>query len=189
MIIITVQRNHLVEYYPKERSLPAMIDDHQNDNVFQRFMDQRTRELNNPSTTEEHDSFPFPKEPLRSISPTNKPKRSNTHSNESWSSSPLATSRIYVQSHALPMETSTPIHLLLRMHKLLNRCPGNISVRFNSFLVTVPPAWLEIASTCAPNSLETIARNQIAAILSQCWEQSPGRVMNFDSIYNIARFL
>ena len=41
--------------------------DHQNDNFYERFMEQRVRDLKNPSTTEEHDSFPFPIEPLRSI--------------------------------------------------------------------------------------------------------------------------
>ena len=56
--------------------------DHQNDNFYERFMEQRTRDLNNPITTEEHDSFPFPIEPLRSIWSINKPKRSSTHSND-----------------------------------------------------------------------------------------------------------
>ena len=74
-IIKTVHRNHLVEYYPKEGSLPAMIEeylpsDHQDDNFYERFMEQRTRDLNNPSTIDEHDTFPFPIEPLRSISST-----------------------------------------------------------------------------------------------------------------------
>ena len=33
---------------------------HQNDNFYEPFMEQRTRDLNNPSTTEKHASFPFP---------------------------------------------------------------------------------------------------------------------------------
>ena len=79
IVIKTNHRNHLVEYYPKEGSLPAMIEeyvpsDHQNDNFYKRFMEQRTRDLKNLSITEEHDSFPFPIEPLRSISSTNQPK-------------------------------------------------------------------------------------------------------------------
>ena len=91
--IKTVHRNHLVEYYPKEGSLPAMMEeivhsDHQNDNFYERFMEQRTRDLNIPSTTEEHDSFPFPIEQLRSISSSNKPKRSSIHSNNSGITSP-----------------------------------------------------------------------------------------------------
>ena len=42
---------------------------HQNDRFYERFMEQRTPDLNNPSITEVHDSFPFPIEPLRSIRP------------------------------------------------------------------------------------------------------------------------
>ena len=68
----TVRRNHFVEYYPKEGSLPAMIGeyvppDHRKDDFYERFMEQSTRDLKNPITTEEHDSFPFPIEPLQSI--------------------------------------------------------------------------------------------------------------------------
>ena len=109
----TVHRNQLVEYYPKEGSLPAMIEEyvpsnHQNDNFYERFMEQRTRDLNNPSTTDEHDSFPFPIEPLRSISSTNQPKRYSMHSNDSGITSPLASSRTPVLSPTNPAETSTP---------------------------------------------------------------------------------
>ena len=90
-----------------------MIEDyvpfnHQNDNLYERFMEQRTRDLNSPSTTEEHDSFPFPIEALRSISSTNEPKRSSMHSNDSGITSPLASSRTPVLSPAIPVETSTP---------------------------------------------------------------------------------
>ena len=43
-VIKTVHRNHLVEYCPKERSLPAMTEDyvpsnHPNDNFYERFME------------------------------------------------------------------------------------------------------------------------------------------------------
>ena len=79
-----------------------------NDNFYERFMEQRARDLNNPSTTEEHDSFPFPIEPLRSILPTNNPKRSSMQSNDSGITSPLASSRTPVKSPAIPMQTSTP---------------------------------------------------------------------------------
>ena len=109
----TVHRNHLVEYYPKEGSVPAMIEeyvpsDHQNDNFYKLFMEQRTRYLNNKSTAEKHDSFPFPIEPLRSISPTNKPKRSSMQSNDSGNTSPHASFRTPVLSPAIQTETSTP---------------------------------------------------------------------------------
>ena len=69
-------------------------------------MEQRTRGLNNPCTTDEHDSFPFPIEPLRSISSTNQPKRSSMHSNDSGITSPLAPSRTPVLSPTIP-DTST----------------------------------------------------------------------------------
>ena len=94
----TVHRNHLVEYYPKEGSLPTMIaeyvpSNYPTDNFYERFMEQRTRDLNNPSTTEEHDCLPFPIEPLRPISPTNNPKRPSLNSNDSGITSPLTSSR------------------------------------------------------------------------------------------------
>ena len=112
-VVKTVHRNQLVEYYPKEGSLPSMIEeyvpsDHQNDNFYERFMEQLTRDLNDPSTTEEHDSFPFSKEPLQSISSTNQPKRSSKRSNDSGITSPLASSRTPVLSPTIPAETSTP---------------------------------------------------------------------------------
>ena len=88
-----------------EENVPS---DHQDDNFYERFMEQRTRDLNNPSTTDEHDSFPFPIDPLRSISSTNQPKRSSMHSNDSGIISPLASSRTTVLSPTIPAETSTP---------------------------------------------------------------------------------
>ena len=71
-------------------------------------MEQRTRDLNNPSTTDEHYSFPYPIEPLRSISSTNQPKRFSMHSNDSGITSPLPSSRTPVLSPTIPAETSTP---------------------------------------------------------------------------------
>ena len=82
--------------------------DHHTDNFYERFMQQRTRDLDNSSTTEEHDSFPLPIEPLRSISSTNQPKLSSMHSNDSGITSPLAFYRTSVLSPAIPAGTSTP---------------------------------------------------------------------------------
>ena len=112
-VLKTVHRNNLVDYYPKEGSLPAMIQEYvppgyRNDSFYERFMEQRTRDLNNPSTTEEHDSFPFPIEQLRSILSTNKPTRPSMHSNDSGIASPFASSRTPVLSLAVPIGTSTP---------------------------------------------------------------------------------
>ena len=71
-------------------------------------MEQRNRDLNNPRTTDEHDSFPFPIEPLRISSSTNQPKRSSMHSNDSGITSPLASSCTPVLSPTIPAETFTP---------------------------------------------------------------------------------
>ena len=81
--------------------------DHYNDNFYERFLEKRSGDLNIPSTTEEHDSFPFPNVPLRSI-PPNTLKRLSGHSNDSGITSPLASSRNPVLSPAVPIETSTP---------------------------------------------------------------------------------
>ena len=71
-------------------------------------MEQQTRDLNIPSITEKHDSFPFPMEALRSILSTNKLKRSSMHSNDSGITSSFASSRKPVLSPAIPTENSTP---------------------------------------------------------------------------------
>ena len=69
--------------------------------------EQRAPDLNNRSTTEAHDSFPFPIETSRSSSSTNKRKRSSMHSNDSGITSPHASSRNPMLSPAIPTETST----------------------------------------------------------------------------------
>ena len=114
--------------------------DHQDDTFYERFMEQRTRDLNNPSTTDKHDSFPFPIEPLRSISSTNQPKRSSMHSNDSGITSPLASFRTPVLSPTIPAETSTPQPSSSRAAQppyFICR-PGNLVARFNNLFVIAP---------------------------------------------------
>ena len=131
-------------------------------------MEQCTRDLKNPITTEEHDCFSFPIEPLRSISPTNKPKRSSTHSKNSGITSALVSFRTPVLSPAIPLETSTPHPSSSPHAQTAQYCrPGKLSVRFNNLFLTVLPSWLEVASTCAPKSLKMIAFNQNTSMLSQ----------------------
>ena len=171
-IIKTVHRNHLVEYYPKEGSLPAMIEeyvpsDHQDDNFYERFMEQRTRDLNNPSTTEEHDSFPFIIEPLRSFLSINQPKRSGMHSNESVITSPLASSLTPVLSPTILGETSTPKPSSSQAAQPPHLPPRNLLVQSNNLFVTVPPTWLEIVVNRTLKSPNTLARSQITRTLSQ----------------------
>ena len=78
------------------------------DKFYELFMEQHSPDLNNPSSTEKHDSFPFSIEPIRSFSSIKKPKRSSTHSNDSGITSSLACSRTPVLSPTIPVETSTP---------------------------------------------------------------------------------
>ena len=93
----TVHRNHLVGYYPKEESLPPMIEeyvpmDRHPDNFFERFMEQRIQKLNNfeqPST--EH-PLQFPIEPLRTAPVTRPQKRVSNTSSDSGVNSPHALS-------------------------------------------------------------------------------------------------
>ena len=141
--------------------------DYRNDNFYERFMERRTRDLNNPSTTAEHDSFPLPIEPLRSIPSVSKPKRSSMQSNDSGITSPLASSRTPVLSSAIPTETSTPIHLLVSKPNLFKCRPENILVRSSNSFEIVPLAWLETALNHALKSPNIIDRNQITWILSQ----------------------
>ena len=103
----TVHRNHPVEDYPKEGSLPAMIEkhvppDHQNDNLYERFMEQRSRDLINPSTTDERDSSPFAREPLRSSLSKAQRKRLDTHSKDSQNCPTPPTTADFLPSVLLP---------------------------------------------------------------------------------------
>ena len=69
LILKTVHRNHLVEYYPKEETLPPMREeyvpmDKRHDDFYERFMEQRIQKMNNPGQSGMEDSLPFPIEPL-----------------------------------------------------------------------------------------------------------------------------
>ena len=60
----TVHRNHLVEWYPKEESLPAMIEeyvphDQRRDDFYERFLEQRIGKLNSFTEPLAVDTIPF----------------------------------------------------------------------------------------------------------------------------------
>ena len=60
-ILKTIHRNHLVEYYPKEETLPPMIAeyvpmDQRPDDFYERFMEQRFQKINNPGQSSMEDS-------------------------------------------------------------------------------------------------------------------------------------
>ena len=100
-ILKTVHRNHLVEYYPKEESLPPMIEeyvpmDRHPDDFYEKFMEQWIQKINNPGQSGMEGSLPFPIEPLRTA-PVSLPQKrvSNTSSDSGVDS-------LHVLSPAMP---------------------------------------------------------------------------------------
>ena len=92
-ILKTVNRNHLVEYYPKEESLPLMIEEYvpsdtHRDDSYERFKERRVQQLNNPKETTKDDSIPFPIAPLSSAPTVLPPKRISSTSDDSGVNSP-----------------------------------------------------------------------------------------------------
>ena len=101
-IFKTVHRNHLVEYYPKEETIPPMLEEYvpmhrPNDDFCEKFMEQRIQKLNNSEQSGMADSLPFLIEPLRKA-PVKIPQKpvSNT-SSDSGVNSP------HVLSPAMPI--------------------------------------------------------------------------------------
>ena len=101
-ILKTVHRNHLVEYYPKEETLPPMVDeyvllDRRPDDFYERLMEQRIQKINNPAECKMKDSLPFPIEPLRTAPVTLPQKRVSNTSSDSGVNS------LHVLSPAMPI--------------------------------------------------------------------------------------
>ena len=92
-ILKTVHRNHLVEYYPKEESLPPVIEEYvpsdtHRDDFYERFMERRVQQLIDPKGTATHDSIPFPMVPLSSAPTVLPTKRISNTSDDSGVNSP-----------------------------------------------------------------------------------------------------
>ena len=134
----TVHRNQSVECYPKEGSIQAMIEeyvapDHHNDNFYERFMAQGSRDFNKSSATEEHVSLPFPIQPLQSVSSTD--KRSDfTHTVAIRELSlHLLFSNHQRYRLQLPLKLQLLIHLLQGQPKFLSRNPEDPLPQSNNF--------------------------------------------------------
>ena len=117
-ILKTVHRNHLVENYPKEETLPPMIEeyvpmDRRHDDFYERFMEQRFQKINNPGQSRTEDSLPFPIEPLRAALATLPQKRVSNTSSDSGVNSPQVLSPAMpvtpdnLQSHPIPSTSRT----------------------------------------------------------------------------------
>ena len=96
-IFKTVHRNHLVEYYPKEETVPPMIEkyvpmDCPPEDFYERLMEQRIRKINNPGQQSMEDSLPFLIEPLCAAPITIPQKRVSNTSSDSGVNSPHALS-------------------------------------------------------------------------------------------------
>ena len=75
-----MHRNHLVDYYPKEETLPPMIKkcvpmDCRLEDFCERFMEQRIQKINNRGQSDMENCLPFPIEPLRAAPVTLPPNR------------------------------------------------------------------------------------------------------------------
>ena len=97
-----MHRNRLVEYYPKEETLPPMIEeyvpmDQRPDDFYERFMEQRIQKINNPGQSGMEESLPFPIEPLRTAPVPFPQKRVSNTSSDSGVNSP------HVLSPAMPI--------------------------------------------------------------------------------------
>ena len=113
-IFKTVHRNHLVEYYPKEESLPPMIEEYvpsdtHRDDFYERFMERRVQQLNNPQETTKGDSIPFPIVPLSSAPTVLPPKRISNTSDDSGVNSPPTLSPT-IQPQPISYSPRTPIN-------------------------------------------------------------------------------
>ena len=102
-----MHRYHLVEYYPKEETLPPMIEeyvpmDRRHDDIYERFMEQRFQKINTPGQPSMEDSHPFPIEPLRTDLVTLPQKRVSNTSSDSGVNSPQ------VLSPAMPVTPDNP---------------------------------------------------------------------------------
>ena len=101
-IFKTVHRSHLVEDYPKEETLPPMIEeyvpmDRRPDYFYERFKKERVQEKNNPGQSGMEDSLPIPIEPLCTAPVSLRQKRVSNTNSDSAVNSP------HVLSPAMPI--------------------------------------------------------------------------------------
>ena len=92
-VIRTVHHNHLVEYYPKEESLPAITEeykphDQRHDDFQERFLEQRIGKLNSFTEPFAADPIPFPVRPLPTAPVVASHKRDSFTSSDSGVGSP-----------------------------------------------------------------------------------------------------
>ena len=107
MILETVHQNHLVEYYPKDETLPPMIEeydpmDRRHEDFYDNIKEQGNQELTNSEQPGMEDSLPFPIEHLRTAQIPLPQKQVCNTSSDSVVNSP------HVQSPAMPVTSDNP---------------------------------------------------------------------------------
>ena len=121
-----MHRNHLVEYYPKEETLPPMIEefvpmDRSHDDFCESFIEQRIKKLNNPEQSGMEDSLPFPIEHLRTAPVTLPQKRVSNFSSDSGVNS------LHVLSPAMPITPDNSQPYLLPSTSRMNPPGGPLT--------------------------------------------------------------
>ena len=105
----TVHSNHLVGNYPIEESLPAMIEEYvphdqpNEENFYERFLEQRIGELNSFTEPLAEATIPFPIRPLPTVPVVTSHKRDRTTSRDSGVGSP----QIFSQTLPITLEQLT----------------------------------------------------------------------------------
>ena len=121
-----MHRNHLVEYYPKEETLPPMIEEYvpmicHPDDFYERFMEQRIQKVDNPGQSDMEASLPFPIEPLRTAPVSLPQKRVSITSSDSGVNSP------HVLSPVMPISPDSSQPLLIPSTSRMNPPSGPLT--------------------------------------------------------------
>ena len=138
-VVRTVHRNYLVEYYPKEESLPAKIEeyvphDQRHDDFYERFLEQRIGKLNSFTELLAEDTVPRPIRPLPTAAAITSHKRDSVTSQDSGFGSPQVFSR---QPYPLHLNTYHNVHKRRRMNNCRLRLQPDHLHRYNNFCGTV----------------------------------------------------
>ena len=148
-IIKTVHRNHLVEYYPKEESLSAIIKEHvphdqqNDDDFFELFLDQRIGKLNSFTEQPTEDTTSFPIRPLSSTPAI------LSHKRDSLTSSDSGVGSAQVFSPTLPslLNNHHNFHRRRRLNSRQLRLQPDHLLQNNNFCGTVESPKREIQGT------------------------------------------
>ena len=121
-----VHRKHLVDFYPKERTLSPMVEeyvptDRRHDDFYEKFMEQRIQKVNNPEQSDMEDSLPFLIEPLRTAPIVLPQKRVSITSNDSGVNFP------HVLSPAMPLTSDSSQSYLLPIPLRTNPSSGPLT--------------------------------------------------------------